>query len=366
MEHPTKKPYIVILAGGGGTRLWPKSTKSMPKQFLNLFSRRTLLQETYARVAPLTDNDKIFVVSSNVYKNEILKQLPDLQQGNLILEPEAKNTAPAIGLAAAVISAIDPDAVMHSLHSDHFIGEVDTFQRVLLSASIIAEREEKIILWGVVPTRPASELGYIQSGEELGEINGIPVFKVKGFKEKPNVATAQAYIATGKYFWNHGYFSQKVSVMMNAYKQHMPGFYEGMEQIAAAYGSDTFETVVAEVFSKVENTAVDTGIIEKIQNIAMVPAPYPWSDVGSWDTLYAVLHNNDGTNSVVPGEEYHIGYDTHGCLISADGKMVTTIGLQDMIIVDTPQALMICPKDRAQDIKKLLEQVKDRGRTDLL
>lgn len=366
MEHPKLKPYLVILAGGGGTRLWPKSTKSMPKQFLSLFSHRTLLQETYARIAPLTDNDRIFVVSSPAYRDEILKQLPDLQETNLILEPIAKNTAAAIGLACSLISKRDPDAIVHSLHSDHFIGEIDTFQRVLLSASIMAEQRNDIILWGVVPTRPASELGYIQSGQELEEINGIPLFGVRGFKEKPNAATAQAYIATGKYFWNHGYFSQKVSVMLDSIKEHMPELSAGLDRIQDAYGNDNFDEILKQEFEKFDSVAIDVGVVEKAKNIIMIPAPYPWSDVGSWDTLFTILPKNDDSNSVTPEADYHIGLDSHGCLISADNKIVATIGLHDMIIVDTPNALMVCPKDRSQDVKKLLELVKNRNRVDLL
>lgn len=366
MEHPKLKPYVVILAGGGGTRLWPKSTKSMPKQFLKLFSHRTLLQETYARIAPITDNERVFVVSSPHYRDEILKQLPDLKETNLILEPVAKNTAAAIGLACAIIAAKDPEAIVHSLHSDHFIGEVDTFQRVLLSASIMAERRNDIILWGVVPTRPASELGYIQSGEELEEVNGIPLFGVKGFKEKPNVATAQAYIATGKYFWNHGYFSQKVSVMLQAIEQHMPELYQGLLAIRDVYGTEEYQAVLQREFERFESVPIDIGVVEKAKNIIMIPAPYPWSDVGSWDTLYTISAKNIDNNSISPEADYHIGLDTHGCLVSADNKLIATIGLHDMIIVDTPQAIMVCPKDRSQDVKKLLEIVKEKGRTDLL
>mgnify|MGYP005851719065 CR=1 FL=1 len=362
MEHPRHKPYIVILAGGGGTRLWPKSTKSMPKQFLKLFSHRTLLQETYARIAPITDKDRILVVSSVKYKEEILSQLPDLKEDNLILEPMAKNTAAAIGFACTVVAERDKDAIVHSLHSDHFIGEVDTFQRVLLSASIMAEKRDDIILWGVVPNRPAPELGYIQSGQELEEVNGIPLFAVKGFKEKPQVAMAQAYIATGRYFWNHGYFSQKVSVMLDAIKTFMPELFRGLELIKESIGKDNYQDTIVSEFEKFESVAIDVGVVEKANNIVMIPAPYPWSDVGSWDALFEILPKNDDTNCVTPDPAYHVGLDSHGCLVAADGKLISTIGLRDLIVVDTPNSLLICPKNRSQDVKKLIEELKRRGK----
>lgn len=366
MKHPNLKPYIAILAGGVGTRLWPKSTKSMPKQFLNLFSKRTLLQETYARVAVLTDSDRIFVISSEKYKHEILAQLPDMQEENLVIEPEPKSTAAAIGLAALIIAERDPEAVMHIITSDDYVGEVDIFQKVLVTASIIAEQTEDFVLWGVVPTRPAAEYGYIQSGEELQEVNGFPVFRVKGYKEKPTVATAQAYIATGKYFWNTCKFSQRARVMLQGISEHMPELYEGLQRIRQSLGTNAYEKVLSEEFAKLESVPIEYGVMEHVQNAVMIPAPYTWSDVGSWDALYDILHKNDGTNSVVPDEEFHVGYDTHGCLISAGSRLVATIGVRDMIIVDSPQALMICPRDRAQDVKKLLELIKDRGKTDLL
>lgn len=362
MDHPKSKPYIAIMAGGGGTRLWPKSRQNIPKQFLSLFSHKTMLQETYSRIAPLTDNDHIFVVAPEKYKEEILKELPDLSENNLIIEPMARSTAAAIGLASILIEKRDPDAVINFITSDDYIVEIDEFQRVLISASVIAEKRDDIVTWGVRPTFASSGYGYIHSGDELDEVNSLPVFKVKGFKEKPSATTAQAYIATGKYFWNTCKFTQKVSVMLTAIEQTMPELYAGLEKIGDSYGNKDFQFTCKEVFESLEAIPVEFGVMEKIRNIIMIPANYTWSDVGSWDSLYDISVKNDGTNSVLTEAGEYYGYDTHGCLIQTNGKMIATIGLNDMVIIDTNDVLMICPKDRCQDVKKIVELLKERDK----
>ncbi len=366
MDHPSAKPYVAIMAGGGGTRLWPKSRQNTPKQFLSLFSHKTMLQETYSRIAPLTDNDHIFIVAPEKYKDEILEQLPDLTVDNLIIEPKARSTAAAIGLASIVIEQHDPDAVVNFITSDDYIIEIDEFQRVLISASVIAEKRDDIVTWGVRPTAASTGYGYIHSGEELDEVNGLPVFKVKAFKEKPSATTAQAYIATGKYFWNTCKFTQKVAVMLTAIEQSMPELFFALEKVESAYGTDKFFKVCQEVFENLESVPIEIGVMEKVRNIDMIPANYTWSDVGSWDSLYDISVKNDGTNSVLTQEGQYYGYDTHGCLIQTNGKMIATVGLHDMVIVDTHDVLMICPKNRCQDVKKIVEILKEREKKEFL
>jgi len=366
MIHPREKPYVVILAGGGGTRLWPRSRKNIPKQFLNLFSKKTLLQETYSRIAPLTDNDRIFIVAGEKYKEEILNEIPDLSIENLILEPEPKNTAAAVGLASLIISHRDPNAVFSSLHSDHYIVEIEEFQRVLVTVSVYAQDHDDIVTWGISPTRPATELGYIHSGDEIEEINGLSLFKVKGFKEKPNLVTAQAYVASGTYFWNGGQYSQKVSVMLDSIKKHMPKLWEGLSKIEKVIGTPEYDKVLREVFAELDSEPIDTGISEKAKNLVMIPASYTWSDIGSWDALYEISPKNEGTNTVLIDKGEFIGYDTHRSLIQTNNKLIATIGVTDMIIVDTEDVLLICPKDRAQEVKKIVEQLKEKDMKDYL
>ncbi len=366
MVHPKSKPYVVILAGGGGTRLWPKSRQNVPKQFLSLFSHKTMLQETYSRIAPLTDNDHIFVVAPAKYKAEILKELSDLDDENIITEPMARSTAAAIGLASLIIEKRDPDAVVHFITSDDYIVEVEEFQRVLISATVIAEKRDDVIVWGIQPTYAASGYGYVHSGDEVDEVNGLPIFKVKGFKEKPNATTAQAYIATGKYFWNTCKFSQKVAVMVTAIEQTMPELFTALEKIGDAHGTKHFEEVCAQVYEGLESVPIEPGVMEKIKNILMIPANYTWSDVGSWDSLYDISVKNDGTNSVLTEQGEYFGYDTHGCLIQTNDKTIATIGVQDMVIIDTKDILMICPKNRCQDVKKLVELLKDKDKKEYL
>lgn len=366
MDHPEAKPYIAIMAGGGGTRLWPKSRQNIPKQFLSLFSHKTMLQETYSRIAPLTDNDHIFVVAPEKYKEEILKELPDLSVKNLIVEPMARSTSAAIGLASIIIEKHDPDAVVNFITSDDYIVEIDEFQRVLISASVIAEKRDDIVTWGVRPTFASTGYGYINSGDELDEVNGLPVFKVRGFKEKPSATTAQAYIATGKYFWNTCKFTQKVAVMLTAIEQSMPELSIALDKIGDAYGTKKFDIVCKEVFETLEAVPIEISVMEKTKNIVMIPANYTWSDVGSWDSLYEISVKNDGTNSVLTESGEYYGFDTHGCLVQTNGKMIATIGLHDMVIVDTNDILMICPKNRCQDVKKVVELLKERDKKEYL
>jgi mannose-1-phosphate guanylyltransferase len=366
MEHPKQKPYIAIMAGGGGTRLWPKSRQNVPKQFLSLFSHKTMLQETYSRIAPLTDNNHIYVIAPEKYKETILKQLPDLSEDNLVIEPTLRSTAPAIGLACTIIHKKDPDAVVHIITSDDYIVETDEFQRVLLSASIIAEKSEDIVVWGVQPTFPSTGYGYVHSGDEVDEVNNIPIFKVRGFKEKPNATTAQAYIATGKYFWNTCKFSQKASVMLKAITEAMPELGTALKQIGDAYGTPGYAEKCKEVYENVENIAVEYGIMERVKNLLMIPASYTWSDVGSWDALYDISPKNEGTNSILTEEGEFFSYDTHGCLVQTQGKSIAAIGLTDMVIVDTENVIMICPKNRCQDVKKLVEVLKERDKKEYL
>jgi mannose-1-phosphate guanylyltransferase len=366
MEHPQNKPYIVIMAGGGGTRLWPKSRQSVPKQFLQLFSKKTLLQETYSRIAPITDNNRIFIAAPEKYKEEILRELPDLNEQNLVLEPEARDSAPAIGLASVIIHHRDPEAVVHFIASDDYIVEVDEFQRVLLSATIMAEQSDNIVLWGVRPTFPSTGYGYIQSGDEIAEINRIPILKLRAFREKPNITTAQAYLATGKYFWNTSKFSQKARVMLDAIKHSAPELWRGLEKIQMSLDTDTYALVMHEVFAHLDKLRIEEGVMEKVSNIIMIPADYTWSDVGSWDALYDISDKNDGTNSVLTEEGEFFGYDTHGCLIQTNGKNIATIGLSDMIVIDTENVIMICPKSRCQDVKKMVEMLKEKDKKDLL
>jgi len=366
MTHPKEKPYIVILAGGGGTRLWPKSRQSIPKQFLKLFSHRTLLQETYSRVAPLTDNDRIFVVAPSKYQQEILTELPDLTEDNLIIEPQAKNTAPAFGLASTVISKRNPDAVLTFIASDAYLVEIDEFQRVLLSSAIIAERRDDIVVWGLHPTSPDTTLGYIHSGDEVDEVNQFPIFRVLGFREKPNASTAQAYIATGKYFWNLFNVAVKARVLLDAIGEYAPDLKRGLDVIAAAWGTERYRVVAEEMFSAFENEPIELAVWQKANNLVMIPASYSWSDIGNWDRLYDISDKDADQNSVLCESGEYLSYDSHGNLIHTHGRAVATIGVKDMVIIDTPDVVMICPMQRCPDVKKLVELLKSRGKKEYL
>ncbi len=359
--------YVVIMAGGSGSRIWPKSRSRRPKQFLRLISDKTMLQETYHRVKGFVPSENIFIAAPAVYEEEIIKELSDVPKGNIIIEPVGKSTAATIGLACVKLLHKDAHAVVTFLPSDHFIKEKMKFRKVLSTASEMAKKKDVFVVWGVRPYFPSMGYGYIQSGKEIVKIDGSPFFQVKSFTEKPDATTAQAFLVSGKYFWNSGNFTQKASVMLEGIQKHLPKLHAGLVKITNALDTPQEFAVTAEVFSKLGNIAIDFGVMEKVKNIVMIPADFTWSDIGSWSSLYEITPATHGDSTLIGDESSeHIGIDTNGCLIHGSGRLVATIGVNDLIIVDTVDTILICPKDRAQDVKKLVDLLKKKKRTEFL
>lgn len=357
--------YGVILAGGSGTRLWPLSRKKTPKQLLTLWPGmgRTMLQETFSRLLLLIPAERILVVVAEIHEKEVAKQLPGLPPENLIVEPVGKGSASAMGLAAINLQHRGAgEEVMICLAADHFIRDPEKFRGYLLSAAEVAQQGYLVSL-GVPPTRPETGYGYIQRGESLGVFSQNQAFRVQRFMEKPNAETAQSFLDSGEYYWNSSIFIWQVPRILNEIEQLLPDLNASLQKIAVALGTPREEQVVLENWLGLECQTIDYGIMEKANKVAVLPMEVGWSDVGSWASLLEILPADEEGN-VVLGK--HIGISTSRSLIYGGERPIATIGVEDLIIVDTPYALLICPRDKAQEVKALVEKLAKEGREELL
>ncbi len=354
---------VLVLAGGTGSRLWPRSRRTKPKQFLPLLSKRTMLQETVERVHPLVENDRIFVVTGDDYASLVESQLSAVPRANIIREPSGRGTAPAIGLAAVHMRRSNPDGVMAVLSADHLILKAEAFRNALQAAEEIA-REGYLVTLGIKPSFANTGYGYIKCGDVIGESHGLKVHRVGRFAEKPDQLTAERYVARGNYFWNAGIFIWRTDIFLEAIERYLPRLSSQLNQIRAAFGKTRYPMTLSRVWDEVENITVDYGIMERAPNVAVIPVDIGWSDVGDWHTLTTLLSDDESANVVIGP---HVEVDTQSSLIYSDsGRIIATIGLNGFLVVDTGDALLIAPRDRAQDVKKIVDQLREEGRNDVL
>ena len=352
--------YALILSGGAGTRLWPRSRRSRPKQFLDLVGERTLLQDTVDRVSELIPGERIFVVAPPEHRALIHEQLPELRADHLVVEPYPRGNAAAIGLAMAALEAFDPEAVVAVLPSDHVVEKRGRFRDVLIAATTAADAGRLVTL-GVQPERPDSGFGYIEAGERLALEATIPVYAVKRFVEKPKREAAERMLAAGGHFWNAGMFVWRVADIREAFAQHLPAIARAMESLAEATGSPRYESVLAEVWEETDRTTIDYGILERAANVAVVPADIGWHDVGSWSRLAEIVQKSD--NWSIDG---HVAVASAGNYTWAPGKTVALVGVDDLIVVDTADALLVASKDRSAEVKEVVDRLRREEREDLL
>ena len=353
------KITAVIMAGGRGERFWPKSRNSCPKQFLSLTSDgETMIQKTVKRLSPLVSPEDIFIVTNAAYGELVQDQLPDVPKENILSEPCARNTAPCIAFAAAVIQKKYGDAIMLVLPSDHLIGYENIYIKTLKKAIKTAEEGKNLVTIGITPTYPETGYGYINFGEESGD-----AYEVERFVEKPNLPTAKKYLASGKYLWNSGMFVWKTSSIMDNMQTLMPDIYEGALRIGESYGTPDFEETLVKEFTAFRSESVDFGIMEKASDIYTIPGSFGWDDVGSWLAVERINETDDDKN-YFDGDV--ISVDSKRTTVCAGKRLVAAIGTRDIIIVDTDDVLLVCSKNNTQDVKKVIAQLKEQGRDELV
>lgn len=357
------KTTAVIMAGGRGERFWPKSRNDFPKQFLSLTSDgKTMIQKTVQRILPLVSYDDIFIVTNQKYVGLVKEQLPQIPDENILAEPMAKNTAPCIGLACAVIRKKYGDAMMLVLPSDHLIRYEPMYIDTLKQAVSVAEQDNTLVTIGITPTYAETGYGYINFSRDIQE-NRMCVYKVNKFVEKPDIDTAKKYLASGDYLWNSGMFVWKVSSIMNDFARFLPETYKGLETIEQSVGQDNFEQVLRTEFENFKSESIDFGIMEKSDSIYVVSGSFGWDDVGSWLALERINTTNE-YGSYVKGDVITI--NTKRSIVSGGKRLIAMVGVEDMIVVDTDDTILICAKDSAQDIKKVIENLKICNRTELI
>ncbi len=349
----------LIMAGGSGTRFWPKSRKNVPKQFLSLLGNETMLQLTANRLTNLVDKSNLYIVSTREQKRLINEQLPWLLPENLISEPFANNTAPCIGLSATHIQHKNPDTIMVITPADHLITDNEKFIKVVQNGiNMVRQNPGYLVTIGIEPSYPSTGFGYIQKGEPLATFNG-KAYKVRTFAEKPNYEIAQKFYHSKEFFWNSGIFIWHVDTILRHFQQLLPEIYFGLDQIKKALGSKKENNITENVYNKIINQSIDYGILEKAEQVIVMEGGFGWSDIGSWEEVYN-LSSKDECGNVSKGET--LLKDVSNCYIETTGKTACLVGVNDLIVVDTEDALLICKKNLSQEVKWIVEELKKRGK----
>jgi len=352
--------YAVIMAGGSGTRLWPMSRRSHPKQSLKLIGERTLFQQAVDRLNPLFSLSQILVVTKSDLVPLLRDQSPELPVENFIVEPEGRGTAPALGLAAVYLKRRDPKAIMAVLTADHFIADASSFRKVLTGAQTAA-KANYLVTFGIIPTFASSGYGYIEKGERLLLESDQPVFRVQRFVEKPDTEDAVRMASCGEFFWNSGMFIWRVSCLLDEMQRQMPDlFAQLMEVEASLRNPQEYAVTIARVWPQVAEQTIDYGVMEGARNVAVIPTQLGWIDVGSWSSLFELMPC-DLQGNVLVG--HHETIDTRDTLVMGNERLIATIGVENLVIVDTEDALLVCSKDSVQDVRLIVKQLEKAGQT---
>lgn len=355
------KAYAVIMAGGGGTRFWPLSRQNLPKQMLNLSGNDALINETIKRYDGVIDIENTFIVTSQSQGEPLNTVLIDgVPRENILLEPMAKNTAPCILYAALKLYRMYGDGIMCVLPADHYITDNTGYKELLSNAILLAKSTDKLITIGIKPTFASTGYGYIKhSNEKAHDI----AYNVVEFVEKPHSEVAKQYIQSGNYLWNSGMFVWKTSVIIESFKRYLPRLYDSFNSISATMDTDDSYRAISEIYPELQSISIDYGIMERSNDVLVLKGDFGWNDVGSWDALGA-LFPTDKDGNIVRAE--HVGVDTNDCIIYSEDKLVATIGLNNMIVVNTKDALLVCDKEKAQEVKSIVNKLKELKKYDLL
>lgn len=362
--------YPVILAGGSGTRFWPRSRRKLAKQVLALDGKQTMIQGTVDRLLPLAGEKDFWIVTNSFVSEEIRRQLPLVPAQQVLVEPEPRNTAPAIGLAAFLLEKIDPAAIIGMFPADHVIGDEARFRDVLHQAVEIAARGENIVVMGIQPTRAETGYGYIEAGDMLGP----DCFRVKRFTEKPNQEKAEEFLADGHYYWNSGMFVWSAHTLAKALRDHFSESTPFLQKIAAAWGTPQFEKRYAELYSRCENISIDYAVLEPrsakgqhSSKLFCLRADFGWNDLGSWAALYEhhAINLKDGNENVVESRDTY-ALNATGNYIYAPEKFVAAVGVQNLVVVETDDAILITTREQSQDVGKIVKHLTEKKMTELV
>jgi len=354
--------YAVVMAGGSGTRFWPFSRRKHPKQLLELFGHGTLLEQTVERLRPIIPPERIYIYTSELVLREVRRRLPQIPRAQIVAEPASRNTAPTLGVAAHEICRRDPQGLMVVLAADHIISKRAEFLRVLRAGCETAEKEGSSVVIGLKPTRPDTGFGYVRVGAREARIAGQEICPVERFTEKPPLAVARKYVASGRYLWNGGMFIWRASTLLENFAKHQPKMADQLARLAAAGGARSAKNF-RHLFPQFEKISIDFAIMEKISDIYAVSADIGWNDVGSWAVVYDLTAKDHDAN-VRPKRS--LCMDSRGNMIVAKKKFVVTVGVKDLVIVETDDALLICPRDRSQDVGKAVQALDKAGLAKLL
>ncbi len=357
--------HAVIMAGGSGTRFWPKSRRDRPKQLLRLYGDRSMLQQTVDRIAPIVPHDRVFVITGADQAGAVRDQLPEIPAVNVVAEPCPRDTAACVGLAARRIHRLDPHATMIVMPADHMIKPADRFLRTVLAAAEVIEADpQSFVTFGIVPTRPETGYGYIERGEPIGEPRGVPMHAVVQFREKPDRATAEAFIASGRFFWNSGIFVWRAKTILDALAEHRPELARGLEKIGAAIGTVDEQKVLTSIFPTLERIPIDKAVMEKAKGVKVLEVVYDWNDVGDWRALKE-LQPPDSDGNILQGKVYAVD-TTNAIVVNDDDGLIATLGLDDLVIVRSGGATLIARKDKLDHLKKLVEGLDQAGFGEML
>lgn len=347
--------FAVIMAGGVGSRFWPRSRKNLPKQLLKIFDDQTLIQSTVNRLKPLIKNENIFIITNKIQANEVKRQLIHIPEKNIIVEPFGRNTAACIGLASIIIKSIDPNAVTLVLPADHIIKHEEIFLNTVYNAAKFASQSDGLVTIGINPTRPETGYGYIQIDENQVAEN---IYKVITFAEKPNYATAVRFLQSGDFLWNSGMFIWKVETILSEIKTYMQDLFELLSDIELSLGTNSFEEVLKKNYGLMKKISIDYGIMEKSKRVYLTKGFFLWSDIGSWEEVYQLSVKDQNGNASVGNVYLDSVLDSY---VYSPKNLTAVIGVDNLIIINHEDTLLVCRRDKAQDVKKIVDYLKING-----
>ena len=358
----TRRFYPIVPAGGSGTRLWPLSRAARPKFLLPLPGPRTMIQATVQRLLPLAAAEDLMIITGAAHAAEVAAQLPEIAVEQILVEPCPRGSGPAIGLGAAIVARRDPTAIVGSFAADHVVERAPEFEAAVRAAIATAE-DDYLVTIGIEPTYPETGFGYIRCGAPLATRGGSPVYRVDEFKEKPDLATATTYLSSGKYLWNASMFVWKASMLLDEMRRLLPELAVALEQIATDWDTPRRQATMDAIWPDVQDVTIDHGILEHSDRVAVVPADFGWTDLGDWHGLGKVAATDPTANLVVNAEL--LAEDANSAVVYGNGRLIALVGLDNVIIVDTDDALLVCERSRAQDVRLLVETLKRRGASHL-